>query len=525
MRKPFFVFVALMIALAIWLVTLQSPLLWAYVFIGPILVLGMYDAIQTKRAVLRNFPILGHGRYLMEMIRPEMNQYFIESDTDGRPFSRDLRSVVYQRAKKALDTLPFGTQHDVYAVGYEWINHSLLAVKADHEQPRVLVGASKCRQPYSASLLNISAMSYGALSNNAVEAMGLGAQEGGFAHNTGEGGVSPHHLAGGADLIWQVGTGYFGCRKPDGTFDPDKFKACASQAAIKMIELKLSQGAKPGHGGILPAAKVTEEISKIRGVPMGHDVNSPPAHSSFSTPQGLLEFVTDLRELSGGKPVGIKLCVGSRSEFMSLCKAMVKTGMHPDFITVDGGEGGTGAAPLEFSNSLGMPLSEGLAYVHNCLTGFRLRHKIRIIAAGKIITGFHMVRAMALGADICYSARGMMMAIGCIQARRCNSNDCPVGVATQRPGLVIGLHVQDKRHRVANFHESTVESFMEILGAAGLRKPSELEPSHVMRRVSNTETMTFEEIFNFIEPGSLLYDPVPEGYEDAWFRSTPDSFA
>jgi glutamate synthase domain-containing protein 2 len=524
MRKPFFFITAVLIALAIWLASIQSPVLWTYVVIGPILILGIWDSIQTKRAVLRNFPVLGHGRYLLEMIRPEINQYFIESDTDGRPFSRSMRSVVYQRAKKELDTRPFGTQQDVYAVGYEWINHSLNAIHASHEEPRVLVGESTCSEPYSASRLNISAMSFGSLSRNAVLAMSHGAKSGGFAHNTGEGGISPYHKEGGADLIWQVGTGYFGCRADDGTFDPEKFKATAATPAVKMIEIKLSQGAKPGHGGILPAAKLTEEISKIRGVPMGADVNSPPAHSSFSTPVELLAFVTDLREMSGGKPVGIKLCVGSESEFMSLCKAMVKTGQHPDFITVDGGEGGTGAAPLEFSDSLGMPLSEGLSFVHNCLTGFRLRQKVRIIAAGRIITGFHMVRTMALGADICYSARGMMMAVGCIQARRCNSNDCPVGVATQNADLVVGLDVGDKRARVEQFHKSTVRSMMEILGAAGMRNPSELEPAHLMRRVSNTETMTFEQIFNFIEPGSLLYDPVPEGYEDAWFRSDADVF-
>jgi glutamate synthase domain-containing protein 2 len=524
MRQIFFLFAFVLVALAAVLLWLQSPLIWTYLVIGPVIALGFSDAFQKKRAVLRNFPLLGRGRYLLEMIRPEINQYFIESETDGRPFNREQRSVVYQRAKKQLDTLPFGTQMDVYAVGYEWINHSFRAALPGHEIPRVLVGGKSCRQPYSASLLNISAMSFGALSRNAVLALSHGAQQGGFAHNTGEGGISPYHLEGGADLIWQVGTGYFGCRSAEGGFDPEKFKESSRKESVKMIEIKLSQGAKPGHGGILPAAKLTEEISAIRGVPMGQDVNSPPAHSAFSTPIEMLEFITDLRELSGGKPIGIKLCVGSRSEFMGICKAMVETGKHPDFITVDGSEGGTGAAPLEFSNSLGMPLSEGLSYVHNCLTGFRLRAQVRVMAAGKIITGFDMARAIALGADMCYSARGMMMSIGCIQAKRCNANDCPVGVATQKPSLVIGLDVDDKRVRVENYQRATVHSLIEILAAAGLRGPEELEPRRLMRRISNTEVKSFEEIFDFIEPGSLLYDPVPESYQEPWLRSRADTF-
>jgi len=367
-------------------------------------------------------------------------------------------------------------------------------------------------------------MSFGALSSHAILALSRGAKAGDFAHNTGEGGISSHHLAGGADLIWQIGTGYFGCRTEDGRFDPEKFRRTATGESIKMIEIKLSQGAKPGHGGILPAAKLSEEISAIRGVPMGRDVNSPPAHSRFSTPLELLDFIVELRELSGGKPVGIKLCLGPRSEFMGLCKAMVESGLHPDYISVDGSEGGTGAAPLEFSNSLGTPLAEGLAFVHNCLRGFRLRDSVRLIASGKILTGFHMARAMALGADMCYSARGMMLALGCIQARRCNANDCPVGVATQRKDLVVGLAVEDKQARVARYHRDTLQSLHEILGAAGLEQPSDLTPRHICRRVSNTEVKTFEEIFEFIEPGSLLYDPVPEGYESAWRESRSDAF-
>ena len=524
MRTYFFVFAGLCGVLAVVLALVAPAGLWAYLVLGPLLLVGFRDALQRRHAVLRNFPILGHGRYLLELIRPEINQYFIESDTDGRPFGRDQRSLVYQRAKRQLATLPFGTQKDVYAVGHEWISHSLAARHLPEEEPRVLIGEGTCSQPYSASLLNISAMSFGSLSGRAVEALNRGAREGSFAHNTGEGGISAYHRAGGGDLIWQIGTGYFGCRAPDGSFDPGLFAEKAADPQVKMIEVKLSQGAKPGHGGILPAEKLTPEIAEIRHVPLGEDVLSPPAHSAFSTPVELLGFLTELRRLSGGKPVGIKLCVGSRSEFLGICKAMVETGRHPDFIAVDGAEGGTGAAPLEFSDSIGMPLVEGLVFVHNALTGFRVRDRVKLVAAGKIITGFHIAKALALGADLCYSARGMMLSIGCIQARRCNANDCPVGVATQRPDLVIGLDVEDKAPRAARFHSETLRSFLEILGAAGLDHPSELEPRHLMRRVEAHDVRSFEELFEFVEPGALLHDPVPESFEQAWHASRSDAF-
>jgi glutamate synthase domain-containing protein 2 len=518
--RPLF-FISMFVAIAL---CLAGSLVWggflflALVFVAMALI-GVHDVMQTRRAVLRNFPVIGHLRYLLEMIRPEINQYFVESNMDGTPFNREYRSVVYQRAKGALDTLPFGTQKDVYLPGYEWIAHSIAAKRACSDEPRVLIGGDACAKPYEASLLNISAMSFGSLSRNAVEALSRGAKQGGFSINTGEGGVSPYHLAGGGDLVWQIGTGYFGCRDEHGQFDLERFGQTARQAPVKMIEIKLSQGAKPGHGGILPAAKLTPEIASMRAVPLGHDVLSPPTHSAFSSPEGLLQFIASLRLASGGKPVGIKLCVGKRAEFMALCKVMRASGEAPDFIAVDGGEGGTGAAPIEFSNSVGMPLTEGLVFVRNCIAGFSLQGRIKIIASGKITTGFHMIARMAQGADLCNSARAMMMALGCIQARRCNSNDCPVGVATQNPGLVAGLDVGDKTVRVASFQHETVEAFLELLGAAGLDHPSELRPGHIMRRISATDVRSYDEIFNYIKDGALLSEPVPEAYEQVWLEA------
>jgi glutamate synthase domain-containing protein 2 len=499
--------------------------LWSLCLIVPLIGLGVRDALQTRHAVLRNFPLIGHFRYLFELVRPEINQYFVESNTDGRPFSRELRSLAYQRAKNALETLPFGTQRDVYEVGYEWINHSFVAQPPLEEAPRIRIGADSCDQPYDAALLNISAMSYGALSKNAVLALNGGAKLGGFYHNTGEGGLSPYHLERGGDLTWQIGTGYFSCRKPDGGFSPERFQENALRPSVRMIELKLSQGAKPGHGGILPASKVTAEVAAIRGVEPGKTVYSPPAHTAFTSPREMLAFLARLRELSGGKPVGFKLCVGNPSEFLGLCKAMHETRLLPDFITVDGGEGGTGAAPLEFSNSVGAPLTDGLIFVHNALTGFGLRERIKVIASGKIITGFEMARRMAAGADLCNAARGFMFALGCIQALRCNSNECPVGVATQDKHLVRGLVVADKTQRVAHFQAGTLHAFLELIGAAGLGHPDELMPWHVQRRVSATEVLSYAEIYNFLEPGALLRGQAPKEFARWLEMSTPDSFA
>jgi len=523
MRTYFLIVFLFLFAVVIGLGQLHPWGYHGFWLVVPLFLFGLRDMMQSKRAILRNFPILGHGRYLMEMIRPGIRQYFVESNTDGTPLNREERSLVYQRAKTVLSTLPFGTQRDVYAIGYEWINHSMLPKTPDHEQPRILVGEGNCKQPYSASLFNISAMSYGSLSKNAIRSLNLGAKMGQFAHNTGEGGISEHHLQGG-DLIWQLGTGYFGACEGAGHFSPEKFKDNAAREQVKMIEIKLSQGAKPGHGGILPAAKLTPEIAKIRGVPLGHDVISPPGHSAFSTPIGLCEFIGQVRELSGGKPVGIKLCIGKRREFLAFCKAMIKTGIHPDFIVIDGGEGGTGAAPLEFSNSIGCPLTDGLIFAVNCLIGFNLRDKIRVFASGKVITGFSLMRIIALGADAAYSARAMMLALGCIQARHCNSNTCPVGVATQKSWLVNGLVVSDKSQRVHKYHELTVESMMEIISAAGLSSPSELRPWHIMRRTSHVSVQHYGDLFNYLEPGSLLADTLPEHFARAMKHATPESF-
>ncbi len=495
---------------------------WSMVFFGPLIAIGVIDMLQTRQAIRRNFPLIGNFRYLLELFRPEINQYFVESNTSGTPFNRLDRSLVYQRAKGELDTVPFGTQKNVYDVGYEWVTHSIMPVHVDPAQLRVVVGAGRAK-PYSASIFNIGAMSFGSLSKNAVMALNQGAHMGGFAQNTGEGGLTPYHLQGG-DLIWQIGTGYFGCRTPEGKFSPERFIEKATLPEVKMIELKISQGAKPGHGGILPAEKVTKEIAQIRGVEMGKSVISPPGHSAFSTPLELLNFIEHLRELSGGKPVGFKLCIGKPREFMAICKAMHKSGITPDFITVDGGEGGTGAAPLEFSNYVGSPLNEGLVIVHNTLVGFALRDKVKVISSGKINSGFGIIKHMVMGSDLCYSSRGMMLSLGCIQALQCNTNHCPTGVATQDPSLVNGLVVSQKNKRVANFHKATVKSFAEILGAMGFHEPKQLRPRHLMRRISLSQVKDYSEIYPFINEGDLLKTPLPKEFERAYHSSSAETF-
>ncbi len=488
-----------------------------------IISMGLYDFFQTRHSITRNFPILGRIRFLFEFIRPEIRQYFIASDKDEKPFSRELRSIVYQRAKNMNDTRPFGTLEDTEAVGYSFLKHSIHPIHPESVDPRILIGGKQCKHPYSSSHLNVSAMSFGAISPRAIESLNLAAKIGSFAHNTGEGGISQYHLMGG-DLIFQVGTGYFGCRDDQGNFSPEEFKKEAGRPEVKMIELKLSQGAKPAHGGILPAAKLTPEIAKVRKVSMGKDVLSPIAHKAFSTPTGLLEFLQNLRDLSDGKPVGFKLCIGKRHEFLGICKAMLATGILPDFITVDGGEGGTGAAPFEYSSYLGEPLQESLLFVHNALVGIGVRDEIKIIASGKIITGFDMIYHIALGADLFNSARGMMFALGCLQSRQCNENTCPTGIATQNKRLQRGLVVEDKKIRVKNFHENTTKSFLEIIGAMGLKSSSEITPEVVMKRVSLNHIAPLQEIYEFVEPGVLLTEHLPAYFKRDWEKADPHAF-
>lgn len=524
MRRGFVWFTLLVVALEVLFAFIWRDGLWSLVVLGPVLIAGWIDFFQPWHAVLRNFPFLGHFRYWLEKIRPEIRQYFIESDWDGVPFNRDTRSLIYQRAKMQLETRAFGSQKNVYEVGYEWVNQSIVPVEVDYRALRVTVGGKSCKQPYSSSILNVSAMSFGALSHAAVEAMNGGAQLGGFAHNTGEGGISPYHLGPGGDLIFQFGTGYFGCRTPEGDFSPERFAEQAQIPAVKMIEVKISQGAKPGHGGILPGRKVTPEIARVRGISPWETCVSPPAHRAFRTPIELCNFIGQLRELSGGKPVGFKICVGKRREFIAICKAIVETGIAPDFVTVDGGEGGTGAAPLEFADHVGCPGREGLIFVHNVLVGFDLRKEVKVIAAGKVTNGFELISRVAIGADLCYSARGMMMATGCIQARKCNENICPVGVATQNRHLVAGLSVKNKRQRVAQFHRQTVISVAEILGSMGLHHTDRLQPWHLARRTGPYEIRHYGEIYNYLKEGELLREPLPKEYARACQAALSQSF-
>jgi glutamate synthase domain-containing protein 2 len=483
-----------------------NNVIWFMLLFGPLILLGYFDIFQRKHSIRRNFPVIGNLRFLLESIRPEIMQYFVENDTDGRPINRLDRSLIYQRSKKVNDTAPFGTQLNVYDTGYEWMDHSIYAKsrnEIDHD-PRVMIGGADCKQPYASSIMNISAMSFGSLSMNAVLAMNKGAKMGGFAQNTGEGGISPYHLQYGGDLIWQIGTGYFGCRDDKGDFNPSTFKENANISNVKMIELKISQGAKPGHGGLLPASKNTEEIAAIRHIKPYTEVHSPNNHSAFSNATELMYFIKQLRDLSGGKPVGFKMCIGKQSEFTDICEAMIETGIKPDFITIDGGEGGTGAAPVEFSNSIGIPLRDGLAYAVNTLRGYDLKKDINIVASGKVFSSFDIARLIAIGADSVACARAMMLATGCIQALLCHKNTCPVGVATQDKRLMKGLDVQDKSQRVANFHSQSVYSFIELMASCGVVTPKELKRVHINRRVEMDQVRKYSEIYPLTEVGSLL---------------------
>lgn len=492
---------------------------------GALTLLGIYDVLQDSHAILRNYPVIGHMRFMFEGIRPEIRQYLIESDQDEEPFSRDKRSIVYQRAKGVEDKRPFGTRERVYDSGYEWITHSAAPKHIKDHDFRVTIGGPDCRKPYSASIYNISAMSFGALSSNAILALNTGAKKGGFAHDTGEGGISRYHREGGGDIIYEIGSGYFGCRTADGRFDVEKFREQAADPQVKMIELKLSQGAKPGHGGVLPASKISPEIAEARGVPMGQDCVSPSAHPEFSTPLEMMAFIKTLRDNADGKPVGFKLCIGHRREFMCMVKAMLETGVVPDFIVIDGKEGGTGAAPLEFANHMGMPLVEGLVFAHNTLRGAGLRDRLKIGASAKLVTSFDIAKALALGADWANSARGFMFSIGCIQAQACHTNRCPVGVATQDKLRQRALNVPEKSERVYRFHNNTLKALAEMTGAAGLSHPGDFLPHHLLMRERDRDMVTGEDVYPYLPNGFLLRSEEDRfGYLMRWNRARSESF-
>ncbi|MEU1151331.1 FMN-binding glutamate synthase family protein [Streptomyces sp. NPDC005863] len=506
------------------LAPLVSP--WWWLLAAPLLAValtGAYDLVQRRHNVLRNYPVLGHARYLMEAVRPELQQYFVERNYDGRPFDRDTRSIVYERAKGVSAEEPFGSERDMDQRGYELLVPSMAPVDVPQEPPRVRVGGPDCTRPYDMALLNVSAMSFGSLSANAVLALNTGAARGGFAHDTGEGGLSEYHLRPGGDLVWEIGTGYFGCRTRDGDFDAEKFAEKAAHPAVRCVSLKLSQGAKPGIGGVLPGSKVNTEIASVRGVPEGETVVSPPYHRVFSTPRELVLFVARLRELTGGKPVGFKLCPGSRTQFLAVCKAMAAEGITPDFIVVDGAEGGTGAAPLEFADHLGLPLTDGLITVHSALTGTGLRDRVRIGASGKVATGADIVKRLAMGADYTNAARAMMFAVGCIQAQRCHTNRCPTGVTTQDPRRARALDVADKSARVTRYQQATVQSALRIMAAMGVHDTAKLGPHLLRRREDRGHFRSYAELYEWLSPGQLLAEP-PESWAADWRAADPDAF-
>ncbi|ROO25735.1 FMN-binding glutamate synthase family protein [Salinisphaera orenii] len=517
-------FVALTLLAGGLLVWLAPAWLVLWLIPAALVGVGAFD-LASDRNVLRNFPIVGHLRYMLEFIRPELRQYFFESETSGRPFSREQREMVYARGAAAPDTAPFGTIRDFEAPGYNFALHSMAPKSVDARHGRLVIGNHQCRRPYDASRLNVSAMSFGSLSGNAVAAMNRGAALGGFAQDTGEGAISDHHRAHGGDLIWEIASAYFGCRTDEGRFDPDEFASKARTDQVRMIEIKISQGAKPGHGGLLPGAKVTDEIARVREIEPGRDCASPASHPEFDTPLGLLRFVERLRALADGKPVGFKLCLGYRHEFMGICKAIVETGIVPDFITVDGAEGGTGAAPAEFEDFIGTYIDDALPFVHACLVGIGVRDQVRVIASGKVVMGFDMVEKIALGADMCNAARAFMFSVGCIQARRCHTDTCPTGVATQDPRRAAALDVLKKSLQVRNYHDATVKSFLDIVGTMGLDDPDALTYAHIKHRPEHGHAETFAEIEPPVATGDFLADRIPEAYRADWARARADSFA
>lgn len=532
----YWLFVALMLPLSFYLLVDATQWSIAPVSLGqqpwPLLLFlivvlftatGLYDLFVADSNLRKNYPVLANIRFMLEGIRPEIRQYFIADNLEEAPFNRETRDLIYRRAKQLDDTLPFGTERDILAEGYLCIFHSINAKHINPEHARVTIGGPACRQPYSSALLNVSGMSFGALSNNAIRALNKGAKLGGFSHNTGEGGISPYHLQHGGDLVWQIGTGYFGCRQADGRFNDDAFRRVAANDAVKMIEIKLSQGAKPSHGGVLPGAKVSAEIAAIRMVEVGETVYSPASHPEFDTPRGLLAFVQHLRDLSDGKPIGFKLCIGKKSEFMAIVKAMVETGILPDFINIDGAEGGTGAAPMEFSNRLGMPVLEATYFAGQVLKGAGLRQDIRLIAAGRTASGFDILAKIGLGADVVNSGRAMMLALGCIQSKTCNTNKCPTGVATQDASRAKAVNVDLRAVRVKNYQAGTVSAFLELCGALGYEYPGQLKPSDLHQR-TDRGLRHFDQIYTPLAHEQLIVGRVPEAYEEDWHKSRADSF-
>ncbi|MFB6805305.1 FMN-binding glutamate synthase family protein [Streptomyces sp. NPDC056387] len=524
MKTPLVALLVLLAAAASAAAVVAAP--WFGVLAVPLVLLALvavHDLVQRRHSILRNYPLLGHLRFALEALRPEMQQYFIERNFDGRPFDRDTRNIVYERAKGTDAEEPFGTELDLYRPGTEYLTPSMAPRPVRTDPPRVRIGGPDCTRPYDMALLNVSAMSFGSLSANAVLALNAGARSGRFAHDTGEGGLSEYHLRPGGDLVWEIGTGYFGCRTDDGGFDEAQFAEKAAHEQVKCVSLKISQGAKPGIGGVLPGSKVNAEIAKVRGVPQGRTIVSPPYHRVYSTPRELVRFLARMRELSDGKPVGFKLCVGSRREFLAVCKAMVEEGTTPDFIIVDGAEGGTGAAPLEFADQVGLPLGEGLMTVHNALVGAGLRDRIRIGASGKVATGSDLVKRLLQGADYTNAARAMMFAVGCIQAQRCHTNTCPVGVATQDRRRARALDVGDKAQRVQRFQEATVKSALQIMAAMGVDEPSGLRPHQLVQRVDPHTVRSYAELHEWLTPGQLLAS-APEGWASDWRAADPDRF-
>ena len=487
-------------------------------------VVGAYDLFFSAHTLNRLYPVIAYFRYFFESVRVEIKQYFIANDTEEMPFNREQRNLVYRRSKGVTDTLPFGTQRDLMQTNYQSLWHSMAPTTVKDEAKRISVGGPQCTKPYLASLLNVSAMSYGALSAHAIEALNLGAKLGGFYHNTGEGGVSPYHLKHGGDLVWQLGTGLFGCRTNDGRFNPEAFAETALLDQVKMIEIKLSQGAKPGHGGVLPKEKITDEIAAIRGVSKDRDCVSPAINPECTTPLELLHFVSQLRELSGGKPIGIKLCIGNPAEFLCFAKAMLETQIYVDFITVDGAEGGTGAAPVEFSNRLGLTCLEGTYFVNNTLVGLGIRNLVKVIASGKTATGFDILNKIATGADMVNAARTFMMSVGCIQSRQCDTNKCPTGVATQDQNRSKAIDIQVKSRRVASFQHHTLHSLFELVGSMGLDDTSKLTYNMLKRRTPNgmleSNTHTVPELSSH----QLVQGPLGGMWQTWWSQASSESF-